>query len=219
MGKVFYEGLSEDDKRERLFKRLEYIENKNEDQSEKQLDAKPLKAIGFFNTLNDKAKKLVTDIKLLDDWLGNAQLVCTKTDGITKYDFSNFTFPSKFASKIYNKNLTLQKAEDNQQVLEILINNLNNDSNPRNPIKIKEREDALNSAKKLFIRENIIRAFKKGIFPYIDRFKVDEETDKEVDEEIDTTDMSDLENEESAAKKKRNQQGKGLKIINTKPNA
>ena len=31
--------------------------------------------------------------------------------------------------------------------------------------------------------------------------------------------MSDLENEESAAKKKRNQQGKGLKIINTKPNA
>ena len=111
--------------------------------------------------------------------------ICTKTDGITKYDFSNFTFPSKFASKIYNKNLTLQEAEDNQQELEILINKLNNDCNPRNPIKIKEKEDALNSAKKLlFIRENIIRAFKKGIFPYIDRFKVDEETGEELDEEI-----------------------------------
>ena len=37
----------------------------------------------------------MTGIKLLDDWLDNAQLVCTKTDGITKYDFSNFTTPLK----------------------------------------------------------------------------------------------------------------------------
>ena len=58
----------------------------------------------------------MTDIKLPDDWLGNAQLACTKADGITKYDFSNFTFSSKFASKIYNKNLTPQEAEDNQHV-------------------------------------------------------------------------------------------------------
>ena len=127
-----------------MFKRLKNIESKNEDQSKKQLDAikkinissKPLKTIGFFSTLSDDAKKLMVN---KHDWLDDVQLVCTKTDGITKYDFSNFTFPSKFASKIYNKNLTLQKAEDNQQVLEILINNLNNDSNPRNPIKIKER--------------------------------------------------------------------------------
>ena len=196
MGKVFYEGLSEDDKRERLFKRLKYIENKNEDQSEKQLDAKPLKAIGFFNTLNDKAKQLVTDMKLLDDWLENAQLVCTKTDGITKYDFSNFTPPSKFASKIYNKNLTLQEAEDNQQKLKILINRLNNDCNPRNQIKIKEKDDTLKSAKKnFFIRQGIIRAFKRGIFWYIDGFKVEKESDKESDkesnenEEIDTINM------------------------------
>ena len=124
------------------------------------ISSKPLKTIGFFSTLSDEAKKLMVNIKQIDDWLDDAQFVCTKTDGITKYDFSNFTFPSKFASKIYNKNLTLQEAEDNQQELEILINKLNNDCNPRNPIKIKEKEDALNSAKKLlFIRENIIRAF------------------------------------------------------------
>ena len=164
MGKVFYEGLSEDDKRERLFKRLKYIENKNEDQSEKQLDAKPLKAIGFFNTLNDKAKQLVTNIKLLDDWLENAQLVCTKTDGITKYDFSNFTPPSKFASKIYNKNLTLQEAEDNQQKLKILINRLNNDCNPRNQIKIKEKDDTLKSAKKNFLSGKALLEHLREVF-------------------------------------------------------
>ena len=82
----------------------------------------------------------MNEIKIIDDWLDNAQLVCTKTDGITKYDFSNFTFPSKFASKIYNKNLTLQEAEDNQQKLKILINKLINGYNPRNKIKIKEKK-------------------------------------------------------------------------------
>ena len=47
-----------------------------------------------------------------------------------------------------------------------------------------------------FIREDIIRAFQNGIFPYIDG-----------NEEKDTTNMSDLESEESAT------EGKGLKIL------
>ena len=34
----------------------------------------------------------------------------------------------------------LQEAEDNQQELEILINKLNNDYNPRNQIKINEKK-------------------------------------------------------------------------------
>ena len=95
----------------------------------------------------------MTDIKLLDDWLDNAQLVCTKTDGITKYDFSNSTFPSKFACKIYNKNLTLQEAIDNQQELEILINKLNNNYNPRY-FKVCQKNC-------FFVKEDIIRAFKR----------------------------------------------------------
>ena len=102
------------------------------------ISSKPLKTIGNFSALSDEAKKLMTDIKLLDDWLNNAHFICTKTDGTTKYDFSNFTFPSKLASKSYNKNLMLLKAEDNQQELEILINKLNNDCNLRNQMKINE---------------------------------------------------------------------------------
>ena len=50
--------------------------------------------------------------------------------------------------------------------------------------------------------------------------ELDEESDEEStieNEEIDTTDMSDLENEESAAQI-RNHQGKGLKNFNTKQN-
>ena len=52
------------------------------------------------------------------------------------------------------------------------VNKLNNDYNPTNITKIKEKDDTLKSGNKLFfIREDIINAFKKGIFPYIDGFQ------------------------------------------------
>ena len=98
----------------------------------------------------------------------------------TKYDFSNFTFPSKFTLKIFRHDLTLQKAKDDQVNLKILINNLNNDYNPKNLEKIEEKNETLNSAKKLFfIGEKIIRAFKKGICPYIVGFQVEKKSDEE----------------------------------------
>ena len=108
----------------------------------------------------------MNEIKIKDDWLDAAQLVCTKTNGKTKYDFNKFTFASKFTLKIQHYDLTLQEAEDDEQELKILINKLNNNYNPKNQIKIKEKEDALKSARKLlFTKERIINAFKKGIFP------------------------------------------------------
>ena len=76
-------------------------------------------------------------IKQIDDWLDSAQLICTKTDGKTKYDFNKFTLPLKFATKIYRHDLTLQEAKDNQQELKILINKLNNTIQKSNKIKRK----------------------------------------------------------------------------------
>ena len=80
------------------------------------------------------------NIKVTDDWLENAQLICTKTDGKTKYNFTKFIFPLKFASKIYHHDLMLQEAKDDQQELKILINKLNNNYVPRNETKIKEKD-------------------------------------------------------------------------------
>ena len=82
--------------------------------------------------------------------------------------------------------------------------------------KIKEKDDTIKSAKKLyFIREEIIKAFKKGIFPQKDGFQVEKGTDEESTlegEKIDTTDMPELESEEFA-EQRINQQGKGLKLL------
>ena len=100
--------MSEEDKKEGLLKKIKNIEGKNEeqlkaikDQGKKQLEeikninvsSKPLKTISFFSTISEEAKELMNRIKVTDDWLETAQLICTKTDEKTKYDFSKFTFP------------------------------------------------------------------------------------------------------------------------------
>ena len=61
-------------------------------------------------------------IKIIHEWLDTAQLICTKTDGKTKYDFNNFTFPLKFTSKIYRRHFMLQEAKDDQKHDQIFIN-------------------------------------------------------------------------------------------------
>ena len=101
-------------KKEGLFKRLKNIEGKNEeqlkaieDQGKKQLeeikniniDSKSLKAIDFFRIISEKAKELMKFIKQTDAWLGSAELICTKTDRVTKYNFTKFMFPLDFSSK------------------------------------------------------------------------------------------------------------------------
>ena len=163
LGKVFTKGLEkEEDKKEGLFQRLKNVKGKNEaqlkaikDQGQKQLDAikninigsKPLKTISFFSLITTKAKKLMEKIKPID-WLDTAQLICTKADRRTKYDFSNFTFPLKFASKIYHCDLTLQKAKYDQVNVKILINKLNNDYNPQNQKKKRKKKKKTKKKKK-----------------------------------------------------------------------
>ena len=111
LGKISNKGLSEDDKKEVLLKRLKKTEGKNEvqlqaikDQGEKQLreninKSNMLKVIDEIRRKNADANKILLDIKKIDETLDDAELVCTKTDG-TKYDFNCFLFPLKFIEKI-----------------------------------------------------------------------------------------------------------------------
>ena len=101
MGKIFNKGLSEGDKKEGLFKRLENIKDTDltqleatKDQGENQLrelknidKSNTLKAIDEIRRKNDEANKTLLEIKKIDAELDNAELVCIKTDG-TKYVFT-----------------------------------------------------------------------------------------------------------------------------------
>ena len=101
LGKIFNKGLSEEDKKEGLLKVRTKGKNEKqlkaiEDQGKKQLEeikntdvsSKPLKTISYFSSISEEAKELINKIKVIDDWLENAQLICTKTDGKIKYDFN-----------------------------------------------------------------------------------------------------------------------------------
>ena len=59
------------------------------------------------------------------------------------------------------------------------------------------------------IKNEIINAFEKGVFPYIDGFQAEKETDEDTDEAIGTTIMPELESEGYAVER-RNHPGKGL---------
>ena len=89
---------------------------------------------------NDGANKLLSEFSEIDETLDNAELVCTKTDGI-KYDFNGFLLPLKFTEKIHNYEITLDEAINYQTELEILINKLNSDYKPRKPKKKKNRRE------------------------------------------------------------------------------
>ena len=144
LGKIFNKGLDKNDQKEGLFKRLENIKDKNEeqlqaikDQGEKQLKElknmdknKMLKAINEISKQNDEANKLLPVFKKIDKTLDTVELACTKIDGI-KYYFNRFSLPLKFIEKIHNYEITLNEARNDQRELGILRRKLNNNYNPK----------------------------------------------------------------------------------------
>ena len=109
LGKIFNKGLSEEDKKEGLLKKLKNIEDKNEqqlqvikDQGGKQLEqpknidkSKTLEIIDKISKKNDEANKLLSISRKIEKKLENAKLVCTKTDG-TPCNFNSFFLLLKF---------------------------------------------------------------------------------------------------------------------------
>ena len=90
----------------------------------------------------------------------------------------------KFIEKIYNYEITLDEAIEDQIKLKILINKLNNDYTPRIPKKLNEKNRVLDSARKLFdARDEIINLFEKGIFQYKDNTLKTKEEKKEQKEQ------------------------------------
>ena len=90
--------------------------------------------------------------------LDTAEFVCTKANG-TKYNFNTFTLQLKFVEKIYNYEITLVEAKNDQDKLEKLISRLEN-YKAKKQLKTEEKKNVLKSATELFrAREDIIVFF------------------------------------------------------------
>ena len=118
--------MSEDDKKEGLFKRLKNIEDKNQEQlkgieNKKQPDinSNSLNSISYFSQLSTKAKELFEKIKKEKNDIDPEKLVCVKTDG-TIFNFSKFTISLHLASNIYRNKKLLKDGENKQSDISII---------------------------------------------------------------------------------------------------
>ena len=83
------------------------------------------------------------------------------------------------ASNIYRDKNLLKDAENKQSNIKILLKKLRN-YNPTKPKNIKPKEETLSAAEKLLNnRQDVIDAFKTGIFPYIDGSRIKKESEEE----------------------------------------
>ena len=152
-GKIFNKGLSKDDQKEGLFKRLENIEDTNltqlqaiKDRGEQQLrelknieENRALEAIDKFRRKNNEAKDLVFKIKKIHTELDTANLAYTKTDGKTKFDFNLFKSQLKFSRKIHNYEITLDEAIEEKEKLKNSFNQARKLQTKENKKNIREK--------------------------------------------------------------------------------
>ena len=86
------------------------------------------------------------------------------------------------ASNIYRNKKLLKDAENKQYGRKILLKKLRN-YNPIKPKKLEAKKETLIAVEKLLNnRQEIIDAFKTGIFPYMDGFLIKEESEEELEE-------------------------------------
>ena len=120
------------------------------------------------------------------------------------------------------KKATIDDPEANQIQIDMVLDHLKKYS-PKSPKYINAKNNPVKNVKKIYEgRNKIIKEFKNNIFQvYYDETQEktsESESESASDEEstlkskkIDTTDMSDLESEESAAERRK--KGQGLKIL------
>ena len=104
LGKIFNKGLSEDDKKEGLLKRLKNIEDKNKVKNK--VENKDIKEVTDFvnQPLSFEAKELINEIKTIQKNV-NYRKLKIKGGNMKEYDFSDYkTFKELFRDLYYSYN-------------------------------------------------------------------------------------------------------------------
>ena len=170
------------------------------DQGEKQVVAleslnvpnKKLSSIKHFIPIENLNPEIINEIKRIEEIEKKVNRNKMVYKGANKtYDFRNFK-TMYFGNEIRNNVITLDTANIEQANLLSYVYNFSRKARPRNPAQRQLKADIVDSVTSLVQgREMVINAFKIGIFQVSKESQEDEES----------------------------QEGKGLKIFNTKSNA
>ena len=165
MGKVFNKGLSEDDKKEGLLKKLKNIEDKKEQLLKIKNKTENIKEVTDFveDPLSPEAKALIEEIRTIQKDVDYRKLIIRGGNNI-KYNFSHFKTFNELFRELYYKNMTINDAEMKQNKFNSKLDALNNYS-PKTEKYIEAKDSLINSAKNYYERrEKMIKAFKKKYF-------------------------------------------------------
>ena len=127
LGKIFNKGLSEDDKKEGLLKKLKNIEDKNEDLLKIKNKTENIKEVTDFvkEPLSLKAKALIEEIRVIQKDVGYRKLIIRGGNNVT-YDFSDFKTFSELFRDLYYIKMTINDKEMEQNEFDAKLNALKN---------------------------------------------------------------------------------------------
>ena len=205
LGKIFNKGLDKDDQKEGLFKRLKNIEDKNEELLKAKNKTENIKEVTDFvnEPLSLEAKNLIEQINIIQKDVDYRKLKIIGGNRV-EYDFSDCRTFKELFRDLYYKKRSRNDAEAYQIQFDTILYNLNKYS-PKNPKYIESKNNLVKNVKNFCEgRNKTIEEFKNNIFPVyynetqVETSEADEESTLE-NEEIDTTDMPDLQSEKPAA--------------------
>ena len=168
LGKIFNKGLSEDDKKEGVLKRLKNIEDTNKVNKVKNKDI--IEVTDFVNQpLSFKAKELINEIKTIQKNVDYRKLKIRGGNNVD-YDFSYYRTFKELFRDLYYKETTINKIERKQDEFSAVMAALKN-YGPRNNKYAEAKNKLLNNVENFYKgREKIIEGFKNKIFPlYYDK--------------------------------------------------
>ena len=143
LGKIFNKGLSEEDKKEGLLKKLKNIEDKNEEMLKIRNRQENIKEVTDFvrRPLSLEAKALIEEIKIIQKDVDYRKIIIRGGNNVT-YDFSDFKSFNELFRDLYYKKMAINDAEIRQNKFNLKVDALDNYS-PKN----KKYIEAKNSHK------------------------------------------------------------------------
>ena len=185
MDKIFNKGLSEDDKKEGLLKKLKNIEDKNEQLLKIKNKKENIEEATDFvkEPLSLEAKALIEEIRIIEKDVNYKKLIIRGGKNVT-YNFSDFKTFNEFFRDLYYKKMTINDAEIRQNKFDSKRDALDNYP-PRVPEYIEAKNSLLNNTKNFYEgTKKIIKGFKEKIFP----IKSDDEAEQQQTSEKSTND-------------------------------
>ena len=169
LGKIFNKGLTEDDKKEGLLKRLKSIEDKNKVKNK--VENKNIKEVTDFvdQPLSFEGKELINEIKTIQKNVDYRKLKIKGGNNVD-YDFSDHRTYNELFRDLYYRNITLDEAKSKQVGFNAVLHLLKRYSRKHDKYVTLKNNLVDNASKFYEGREKNIEGFKNGVFSsYYDR--------------------------------------------------